>query len=269
MAQIKIYLLTELARYSRALFTSFKSSIYRNGMLSTFGIVWHYFRLKRSRRSFYAFHFGPFKHKIKLRRGTSDFSVFRQIAMNGEYDLALPLQPNVIIDAGANIGLASLYFHTRFPSAKIYSLEPDPGNYRAMEEQVRGISAIKIFSYALWGKKEKLSLHLSGVDAWGIRVQQAKSDKENNISGIDLSSFMRDQKIEMIDLLKIDIEGAEVEIFEGEFDYWLQRTRILIIELHENIRPGCERIFYNALQSIRHRVYHSGENVVIYNLDLL
>jgi len=254
---------------SRDILNSVKASLSRNGFFSTLTILWHYAQLQLTKRESYLFYFKPLGHTIQLRKGASDFSVFRQIGMNGEYDIPIPISPKIIVDAGANIGLASLYFHYRFPSATIYSLEPDLSNYSSLKEQVNDIPLVRTFQLALWHKKERLALHRAGVDAWGIQVQQVQNDQGDYVNGIDLASFMNDEKIEFIDLLKIDIEGAEMELFNGEFMYWLSRTRVLIIELHEAVRPGCEIIFFNAIRSIRHQVQRSGENVVVFNLDLL
>ncbi len=67
-----------------------------------------------------------------VRPKTSDFSTFRQIFMDHEYDFKLLDVPNIIVDAGANIGLASLFFAQRFPSAKIFALEPDHSNFEML-----------------------------------------------------------------------------------------------------------------------------------------
>jgi FkbM family methyltransferase len=216
----------------RDLLRSLRLSVVRNGFFQTAKLVLHYNRLKKSKDRYYTFPFRPLNHTVSLRPGTSDFSVFRQVIMNGEYDMSLPITPRVIIDAGANIGLASLYFHNRFSHATIYAMEPDHKNYQALQQQVGDIAAIKTFQVALWKEKEMLSLQSAGADAWGIQV---KAGKENaDVQGIDLTAFMQEQKIEQIDLLKIDIEGAELELFQASYAYWLKRTRIMVIELHEN-----------------------------------
>lgn len=251
----------------RDLLRSLRLSVVRNGFFQTARLVMHYNRLKKSKAAYYTFPFQPLNHTVSLRPGTSDFSVFRQVIMNGEYDMSLPLKPAVIIDAGANVGLASLYFNNRFPEASIYAMEPDHNNYRALQHQVSDIRAIKTFHVALWRSKEMLSLQSAGADAWGIQVEAGKKDAD--VQGIDLTSFMQEQNLELIDLLKIDIEGAEVELFEASYEYWLKRTRIMVIELHENLRPGCEKIFFDALKVIPHRVERSGENIVVYNLELV
>lgn len=249
------------------LLRSLRSSVKRNGIFQTARLVGHYNRLKNSNVAYYTFSFEPLGHRVSLRPGTSDFSVFRQVIMNGEYDIEVPFKPTVIIDVGANIGLASLYFHKRFPQATIYAMEPDLNNYSALQHQVEDVSEIRTFKVALWSQKEMVSLKSDGVDAWGIRVEAG--NKNADVQGVDLASFMREQHIDRIDLLKIDIEGAEVELFQADYSYWLTRTRMLLIELHENLRPGCEKIFLEAIKSIRHRVERSGENLVVFNIDLI
>ncbi len=251
----------------RDLLRSLWLSVVRNGFFETMNVVAHYRRLKKNSGTYYTFSFKPLNHTVSLRPGTSDFSVFRQVIMNGEYDMTLSIKPKVIIDAGANIGLASLYFHNRFPQAAIYAMEPDHDNFKALQHQVKDIPIVKTFQVALWREKEMLSLQSAGADAWGIQVEAGK--KNANVQGIDLTSFMKEQNIAIIDLLKIDIEGAEVELFQAPFEYWLTRTRVLVIELHENLRPGCEKIFFDAIKTIRHRVEQSGENLLVYNLDLV
>lgn len=248
---------------------SFTTSCKRNGFWITISILCHYFILKFSSANQYSFFFPSLNHRVILRRLTSDFSVFRQICMNGEYDITFPIAPKIIIDAGANIGLASLHFYSRFPEAKIYALEPDAGNFVVLQKQVMDIPSIQTFKLALWNKRENLVLDSGGADAWGIQVRQPKAEEHNLVFGIDLLSFMIEQRIEIIDLLKIDVEGSEVELFTENFEYWLKRTKILVIELHENLRPGCERVFHNAIQSINHRIEYSGENIVVYNIDVL
>lgn len=250
----------------RDVLTSVESSIRRHGIRQTLSLLWHYFIFKISSKRQYSFFCRALEHEVTLRPGTSDFSVLRQVVMNGEYDMPLKAEPAVIVDAGANIGLASLYFKRRFPRAEIYALEPDPGNYEVLAAQAKDRTGIHTFQLALWSKREMLSLVSAGVDAWGIQVRT--SDTGANVEAIDLLSFMEDQRISIIDLLKIDIEGSEVELFNNDCERWLKRTRVLVIELHENLRPGCEQIFNRAIQVIRHRLERSGENMVVYNLEL-
>jgi FkbM family methyltransferase len=249
--------------------SSIKTSIRRNGRFQTFLIIIRYILLKMQAKECASFKVPMVKENIFLRPGNSDFSVFRQIFMNGEYDIDLPLKPVIIIDAGANIGLAAIYFSNRFPKAQLYCIEPDPGNFSVLQKQTAHRENINLFMKALWHSNEVVSLQKENVDSWGIKVNQANELMESQAEGITLQTFMDINSIEIVDLLKIDIEGAEVNIFSEGYEFWLKRTRILIIELHENLHSGTEKIFYNAINCIKHKVYRSGENVVMINLELL
>lgn len=252
----------------RDIFNSVRRSIQRNGLVTTIRVVIHYLRLKLS-RSNYSFEFSPLQRKITLRPGNSDFSVFRQIFMNGEYDLDIPGTPYTIIDAGANIGLAALHFHNQFPSARIFSIEPDPANFELLKYQTKAIGNIHVTLGALWGSTEVLQFANTLTDSWGIQVQEANNlAPQGAVRGIDLKSFMMEHNIAIIDLLKIDIEGSEWELLTADYEHWMNRTKVIIIELHETLRPGVERKFRQALNSIHHKVYVSGENYVVINLDL-
>ena len=75
---------------------------------------------------------------------------------------------------------------------------------------------------------------------------------------------MRQFELSEIDILKIDIEGAEKEIFEsGNLD-WLSKIKILVIETHDITKPGCARAFFNALHGKFDKLYIQGENIVCF-----
>jgi hypothetical protein len=76
------------------------------------------------------------KHPIYLRTLTSDIPVYTQVFKECQYNFELPSDPTVIIDAGANIGLASVFFATRYPEARIVSLEADSENFAHMRKNV-------------------------------------------------------------------------------------------------------------------------------------
>jgi FkbM family methyltransferase len=246
---------------------SIKSSLRKNGLLGTLHILWHYFFFKLGHTGIYTFYFPAIRRRVHLRRGSSDFSVFRQIFMNYEYDVkyvhADTLQ--VIVDAGANIGLASLYFHTRFPKAKIVALEPDMDNYKTLLLNTTGIPVIVPLNEALWSRKADLALVNNGFGEWGIQVVETGDATGPTIRATDVSSMFKAHSINFVDVFKIDIEGAEWELFQSDYVPWLEKTGMIIIELHDNFRPGVSKAFYDAINAIPHRVELSGENVVVYN----
>jgi len=65
-----------------------------------------------------------------------------------------------------------------------------------------------------------------------------------------------------IDLIKIDIEGSEKEVFKNNTD-WLKRTELLIIELHDELAPGATEIFNRAVKRMGFRRYRKRENIIL------
>ena len=92
-------------------------------------------------------------HDVFYRPGTSDPLVINQVLLRqggkAEYYLPLALDPKVILDIGSNIGASVLYFHERFPSAKIYGFEPHPETFRILQANVDAIPSVEVFNYAL------------------------------------------------------------------------------------------------------------------------
>ena len=231
-------------------------------------LLLQYFKIKRSSDRVFKLLFRKNLRDILLRPHTSDFSTFRQVFMNDEYGFELPESPRVIVDAGANIGLASLYFSKRFPGAKIFALEPDPSNFEMLVLNTEKHPQIISLKNALWNKNTTLEIVDSGFDKWGMQVQAKTNASAGDVQGINIDYLMSTYGMKQIDLLKIDIEGAEWELFQNNFEQWLPRVKVLVIELHDNLRPGCGDLFKKAIQTIRYREARSGENIIIYNLDL-
>lgn len=247
---------------------SITQSISKNGLRKTISMLIQYARIKQSREHIFNLKFDEFFGDILLRPKTSDFSTFRQVFFNNEYDFDFPGTPRVIVDAGANIGLASLYFLKRFPDAKIFSLEPDQSNFEMLLLNTNKHSQIIPLNCAIWNENKPLEIIDNGFDKWGMQVGPNLGNSSSSIQGISMDYLMSTNNIQQIDLLKIDIEGAELELFSNNFERWLPFVKVLVIELHEHLRPGCSSIFKNAIKKIPHRLAQCGENIIVYNLDL-
>ena len=65
-----------------------------------------------------------------------------------------------------------------------------------------------------------------------------------------------------IDILKLDVEGAEKEIFSSNYEDWLPKTKVLIIELHDRMRKGCSKVVFSAISEYNFSLDISGENLV-------
>lgn len=200
------------------------------------------------------------KFPIYLRNFTSDINIFAQIFINEEYENGikeLPV-PRVIIDCGANIGLAALYFQYRYPSALIYCLEPEHSNYKLLQKNVAPYKNIKIYENAIWHRTEKLFLDLNNQND-SFTTTEINNDTAVAVEAVSLNDFLSRNQIDKVDLLKIDIEGAELPLFQQNID-WIDKVQIIIVEIHERINAGSTE-FINKLLSPQFKISYTGEYI--------
>jgi FkbM family methyltransferase len=203
-----------------------------------------------------------------LRIPSSDVVTFEQIFLLQEYRFDAKISPRTIVDAGANIGLSSIYFSNRFPGAKIIAIEPEDGNFEMLRRNTMPYKNIIAVRGALWHENENLQLVDPGVGDWGFMTQQAHGGVEERVGailqevrGMTVSTVMKEQGLERIDILKMDIEGAEREVFNDPSS-WLGKVDAMIVELHERMKSGCNRSFYRGTQGFDDE-WLDGENVYL------
>jgi hypothetical protein len=137
----------------------------------------------------------------------------------------------LILDCGGNIGLAARYFAATWPKAKVLSIEPDPANAKLA---VRNTICTRVED--------------SGdTDVISLATLLDRPDLQN------CQPF----------IVKIDIEGFEADLFAGD-TRWIDRTPILIIELHDWMLPGTanSRAFLTAIAGKDRDFLHRGENII-------
>jgi FkbM family methyltransferase len=118
------------------------------------------------------------RYPFRLRIPSSDIPVFKQIFIDHAYDFRVETQPEVIVDAGANIGLASIYFANRYPYAKIIAVEPEQSNYELLEDNTAPYPNIIPVQAALWNTNEEINLVDPGLGKWGY-MTALKESPEN------------------------------------------------------------------------------------------
>jgi len=224
------------------------------------GLAWYYgnyglrgvlavsaYRLFRQPKEFAAYPPG-FRNPVYLRIKTSDESAYAQTLLWGQYTVDLPFSPKVIVDAGANIGTASIYFTHKYPQARIIAIEPEASNYAMLTRNIRPYPAIIPVQAALWSRDGEIGIGeadpTSGVSGnWAFVTGDRPSVK---VRAMTMPTLMKEMKIPGIELVKIDIEGAELEVFKDSG--WLRTVRCLMIELHDRFRPGCSEAVEPVMQ---------------------
>ena len=101
-----------------------------------------------------------------------------------------------------------------------------------------------------------------GMGNWSLQTKVAAFDNNNTIEGISISEIMEEFTEDKIDVLKIDIEGAGKELFDRNYQDWLPKTKIITIELHDNLDNEISAVFYKALEGISYKKYFNGENLI-------
>jgi FkbM family methyltransferase len=96
---------------------------------------------------------------------------------------------------------------------------------------------------ALWCEDTEVGLSNPDGTSWAFRVDEG--NKTGNVKAVTLSTLLNEFGIRKVDILKMDVEGAEKEIFENTASDWLSRVGILCIELHDRIRPGAAWAVYS------------------------
>jgi FkbM family methyltransferase len=192
---------------------------------------------------------------VRGRTGTSDGSAYNEIFVAGAYPTTDVPVPSAVLDAGANVGYASVLFAEAWPRAQIIALEPDESNYRLLVRNCRPYSNIRPIRAALWGEKAALRIVNPGDQTTMIRVAATEG------SPAFPTLMMRDIRtlagVDAFDVAKIDIEGAELSLFTKD-PGWLDHVGTLMIELHDDYSPGASAAFYAAVSGRTTRLYQCG-----------
>jgi len=130
-------------------------------------------------------------------------------------------EPAVIYDIGANIGVSSLFFSARYPRATIYGFEPLPSNYEICAMNFRNLSRGRVFQSALGSSTGTATFEFEAADNRGGRlaassvVNAKRSSQSIAVEVLTLVDAIREKKLAPPEMIKIDVEGAELEVLKG------------------------------------------------------
>ena len=178
------------------------------------------------------------------RLGTTDGLAYGEVFTLDSYDCEL--SPRFIVDAGANVGYASVLFAERWPEATIVALEPDSSNFDLLLRNTRRYPRIRPLRAALWS--DHTPLQLKGETNWALRVEEASRSDFDTVTMADLVAMSPGR----IDLLKLDVEGAERDLFLND-PTCLDAVHLLIVELHDHSSPGATAALEGLLSDKPHR----------------
>jgi FkbM family methyltransferase len=213
----------------------------------------------------------PAPAPVRLRLNTSDVPTFLQVFTRQEYAIEFPEAPVYVMDLGANIGLAAAWFVGRFPGARIVCVEPDRDNYGMLVDNTRDYPDVLALHAAVWPEPGRLEVVRAKPDgtplgAWGVQTRAlagpGAGGEADHVPALTIPEIMRRAGFPRIDLLKVDIEGAELELFSRGAEDWLPSVRYLVVETHDRFRPGTTAAVQGALAGQGFEQRRSGENLV-------
>lgn len=192
------------------------------------------------------------KFNFIIREDTTDQIVFKEVILKEQYKPICINNVKNIIDAGGNVGYTAVYFASIYPDAKIITIEPDKDNFEVLVENTKNYPNILPLRAALWGSSKNMFIHKdNGLGEWGRQTFEANTqvigNLEDTIKSVTIPQIMNAYDMDIIDILKIDIEGAEKDVFSKGADLWLPKIRIMAIELHDRMVAGCSEAFASAI----------------------
>ncbi|MBL9059363.1 MAG: FkbM family methyltransferase [Mangrovicoccus sp.] len=189
----------------------------------------------------------------RLRLG--DIFVLGEILIDRQYELKTPLSSvSVVVDAGANIGASALWFASRFPSARLHAFEPAAGNFALLEANLAGLPGATPYRMALGRAEGEITLHRGASEATHSIIAGAPDLTADGIESVPLTTLaahMAMAALPRIDLLKLDVEGAEMEVLIGLGER-IRDVGVIVGELHETIVDAAT--FYGFLKDAGFRL---------------
>ncbi len=141
---------------------------------------------------------------VAVRNHTSDIPLFANIFMLREYNVPLAEPVKTIIDCGANIGLASLYFISEFPNAKIIAIEPEGNNYHLLKRNLKSYKNVTCINKGVWSTSTNLEVINTNHGNHAFMVKESAISSERSIKAISIGDIINEFQLSEIDILKID-----------------------------------------------------------------
>jgi FkbM family methyltransferase len=150
----------------------------------------------------------------------------------------------VVMDVGANIGAATLYFSLLYPAAEIFAFEPHPAAYRLLEANTRTLQRVHRHAFGLFSVDDEVPLYLgaTGTATSSVFQNSRTLDASERVKLRSVSEWLKENSIETVDVLKIDTEGCEIPILR-DMRHSLPSVKLIYLEYHsEADRKEVDRL---------------------------
>ena len=190
--------------------------------------------------------------RLPMRMSSEDYAAFREVFLFGYYDHDLG-QPKTILDLGGYCGYSAVAFSARFPQARIAAVEPHPDNFAALTANIKlNNLPVTVFQAAATVTDGPVRLLLGGGMTHGLTPTNYSTGAAITVEGLSIPTILQRLGWDRTDLLKIDIEGAEEQLFRAH-QPWLTRVKTIIGEYHGSyqipeIRSDLESLGFKVME---------------------
>ena len=211
--------------------------------------------------------------RLRVRSNGIDIGVAMTNAVDEFSELSKLFGENTplrLIDAGAFIGTSTIVLRNLFPDSTVVAIEPNKANFDLLSINLNQMTSVCLLNRALTGSEgQEIVLRDRNKGPWGYTSVSEPADSKNPAHlhpcrTVSLERLRRD--LGSIDLIKMDIEGAEREVAISERDELLE-IPVILVELHERISPGVESLFSDLLRGRDNK--KNGEKMLSVDHDLL
>lgn len=232
------------------------------GTLSAFRVFWCQCITKGAIRVSFI------SHPFKIRSDDfADGQIFNEVILKRSYQgVADKQKTHRIIDLGSNIGLSVISFLSEYPNAELVAVEPDVDNFKLLKENTRPYNVHKkrvhYFNNAVYDREAELYIEDPQVGTHGFRVAEEPGTRQKGrVRSITVNNLLDRLGWNGVDIIKIDIEGAERELFKNNTG-WIGRTRYLIVETHDRFKEDCTKAVFQALEKYSYTMRVWNQNML-------
>jgi FkbM family methyltransferase len=197
------------------------------------------------------------KGDVICRLNNSDVVIFTSVFWGGEVRMPPELRPRTILDLGANAGLTTASFALQYPEAEILAVEPGVDNFSICDPNVSQFSNAKAVRKAAAAERGWLEIENPEAMAMAQTYRACDKAQADAVEALTMQDLLGLTTAARPVLVKMDIEGAEVEMFR-RCESWINSVDAVLVEPHGH---GTQALIEQALEANRFKVTHIGEKI--------
>lgn len=165
-----------------------------------------------------------------------------------EYKEIVHPNPNFIIDAGANVGYSTVYLANKYPKAHIVAVEPEDSNFAMLSKNLSFYPLVKCVHSGIWSNDCYIRISNTKAGKWGFVIEEVSKISKGAFKAVTIDNIIKTSGFKKVEILKMDIEGSEKEVFSHS-PAWISQLDILAIEVHDHMKKGCEEAVFSAMKN--------------------